>query len=235
MDRPDIRAINVRALIDLRYEGNQAKFAAAIGKDPTYVSRWFSANHRKGIGEEMARHIENACQLPEDSLDKLSADPADYVERISSGRQVTDAPSTGGDTAAGPSGVPIVGTARLGDRGYYEELAYPPGHGDGWIDYRSRDVNAYALAVKGDSMRPRIRPGEFVVVEPNTAINPGDEVVVKTKDGRSMVKLFSHSRNGMVELRSINEDHPAITLESAEIVYMHFVVAIVKSNLYRPN
>lgn len=128
--------------------------------------------------------------------------------------------------------VPVVGTVQAGDDGYWEELQYPTGHGDGFIRYPSRDPNAYALRVKGDSMRPRIKPGEFLLVEPNSAVIPGEEVIVTTVDGRSMVKVLGPRRDGMIELQSINEDHRPITLDEAQVRTMHFVAAIVKAGRY---
>ena len=128
--------------------------------------------------------------------------------------------------------VPVVGTVQAGDDGYWEELQYPVGHGDGFVRYPSRDKNAYALRVKGDSMRPRIKPGEFILVEPNAALIPGEEVLVTTTDGRSMVKLLGPRRDGMIELQSINEDHRPITLDEAQVRCMHYVAAIVKPSRY---
>jgi len=71
------------------------------------------------------------------------------------------------------------------------------------------------------------------VIEPNATIQIGDEVLVQTKDGRSMIKQLGARRNGMIELISINEqDHRPITLEITDIVHMHHVGGIVKSSLY---
>jgi phage repressor protein C with HTH and peptisase S24 domain len=127
---------------------------------------------------------------------------------------------------------PVVGTAQLGSDGYWLELDYPVGHGDGFVRYPSRDPNAYALRCKGDSMRPRIKPGEFIVVEPNHAYAPGEEVVIKDRAGRVMVKVFNFNRGGVVEFSSINEDHKPITLETNEIEYIHYVAGIFKPSLY---
>src|SRR5574343_1279526 len=63
--------------------------------------------------------------------------------------------------------IPVVGNAQLGDNGNWHDLDYPTGHGDGYINYPSKDDQAYALRCIGDSMRPRIKNGEFVIVEPN--------------------------------------------------------------------
>lgn len=129
-------------------------------------------------------------------------------------------------------GVPVVGTAQLGDDGYWLETGYPVGQGEGFVHYPTRDKNTYALRVKGDSMRPRIKPGEFVVIEPSHGYVHGDEVMVKTLDGRCMVKVYGHHRAGSIELLSINEDHRPITVEEAQVEKIHYVGGILKSSLY---
>lgn len=128
--------------------------------------------------------------------------------------------------------VPVVGTAQLGDDGYWLEMGFPTGAGDGWVSYPSRDPNAYAVRCKGDSMRPRIKPGEFVVVEPNRKYAPGDEVLVKDRWGRVMVKVFDFQRGGAIQVSSVNEDHRPITLELAAIDCVHYVAAIIKPSMY---
>ena len=128
--------------------------------------------------------------------------------------------------------VPVVGTAQLGDDGFWHEYEYPTGHGEGYVVYPTKDPNCYAVRVKGDSMRPRIKPGEFVVIEPNTTINQGDEVLVRVRDGRKMIKILHSRRDGMVELYSVNEAHRPITLDDQQIESMHFVAGILKASLY---
>lgn len=128
--------------------------------------------------------------------------------------------------------VPVVGTARGGSDGYYVEIEYPTGHGDGYVSYPAKRSNAYALRVKGDSMRPRIKPGEFVIVEPSVPCNPGDEVIVKTKSGKSMVKVLHSQRSGFIELLSLNDEHKPMTIDVAEIEFMHHVSGIAKEPLF---
>jgi phage repressor protein C with HTH and peptisase S24 domain len=128
--------------------------------------------------------------------------------------------------------VPIVGIAQLGDNGHWCELEYPVGYGDGHISYPTRDRNAYALRCVGDSMKPRIRDGEFVIVEPNSEAQPGDEVLVKAVDGRVMVKTLLYERDGKVHLLSVNEAHPPQALERTAIALIHPIAAIVKTALW---
>lgn len=141
---------------------------------------------------------------------------------------------TGRSGDGSEQGIPVVANVQFGDEGYWQDTEHPTGHGEGFIVYPTRDKNAYALRGKGDSMRPRIKPGEYVVILPGHQIAMGDEVMVQTKNGRSMIKQLGSRRNGAVELISINEnDHRPITLEESEIVKMHYVAAIVKDGLYR--
>jgi phage repressor protein C with HTH and peptisase S24 domain len=128
----------------------------------------------------------------------------------------------------------VVGTARGGEDGYYVEIDYPTGHGDGYVSYPTKRTNAYAIRVRGDSMRPRIKPGEYVIIEPDVPCRPGDEVVVRTKAGRSMVKVLHSERNGFVELLSLNDDHKPITLDVNDIEFMHHVAGIAKGCALSP-
>jgi hypothetical protein len=130
--------------------------------------------------------------------------------------------------------IPVVGMAQLGDNGHWSDLEYPVGHGDGYVDFPSRDDDAYALKCQGDSMRPRIRDGEFVIIEPNHAIEPGDDVLVKSKDGRVMVKTFLYQRAGRTHLISVNEAHPPMSFNNDEIEKMHYVAATARPSMWRP-
>lgn len=132
--------------------------------------------------------------------------------------------------------VPVVGVAQLGADGYWTEGEYPVGHGDGRVRWPTSDPNAYAVAVRGESMAPRIRHGEFVIVEPNHPVVQGEEVLVVTRDGRSMVKVLKYRRGGRVYLESINADHQDISLdEAAEVAKIHYVSGIAKAAMHVPD
>lgn len=132
-----------------------------------------------------------------------------------------------------PRKIPVVGTAQLGADGFWTEYGHPVGSGDGYLDMPSNDLNAYAVKVVGDSMYPRIRSGEFVLCEPNHTYGPGDEVLVVTTDGRSMVKEFLYQRDGQVVLHSVNDGHGRLTLRQEDVEKIHYVAAIVKAARWR--
>lgn len=131
--------------------------------------------------------------------------------------------------------IPVVAMAQLGDNGHFCELEYPVGHGDGYLHFVSTDPNAYGLRCVGDSMEPRIKDGEFVVVEPSHPVTAGDEVLVKSKDGRVMIKILGYTRDGYTHLLSVNQSHKTIKIPVEEIDQMDFVAAIVKASAWRPD
>ena len=217
MTKAQIRRENLAHIVEMRFGKVIAECARAIGRDDAQL--WALLNGVRNIGERLARDIEQKLGLPENELDRPHA----------TGAQRTGEPDVQSYLLAN---VPVVGTAQLGENGFYDELEYPVGHGDGFVAYPTRDANAYALRVKGDSMRPRIKHGEFVVIEPHQAPEPGDEVLVRTKDGKTMVKVRDFHRGGVIQLSSVNEEHKPITVDDQEIDRLHFVAAIVKSSRY---
>lgn len=131
--------------------------------------------------------------------------------------------------------IPVRGMAQLGDNGFWVPIEYPAGHGDGYIDFPTGDPDAYALKCVGDSMLPRIKDGEFVIVEPAREALPGDEVLVKAKDGRVMVKELAYCRDEKYFLLSTNASHEKISIRCDEVENLHYVVAIVKKAMWRPD
>lgn len=109
--------------------------------------------------------------------------------------------------------VPITGSVRGGPDGY---LVQDNGI-DGWVDYWTGDPRAYSLRVKGDSMHPRYRAGEYVVITPSIEAQPGRDVVVKMTDGRCLLKQLNWIRGDEVQLVSISNGYEPMTISSEEI------------------
>lgn len=160
------------------------------------------------------------------TIDDLLHGPADLVEEPGGGYAKTERPPMFART--GPKPVPVVGLAVANpiEDGYFDDQQFPVGAGDGYIRWPTKDPNAYAVQVRGDSMSPRIRHGEYVVVEPNTTAPPGEDVLVRAKNGRKMVKRLLYQRGNEVSLGSINERHATLTMSLEEIESIHFVGGI---------
>lgn len=73
------------------------------------------------------------------------------------------------------------------------------------------------LRVAGDSMVPRYRAGEVVIVAPGRKFAPGDSVAVGLKNGRYLVKDLGWLRSYAAQLLSVNRSYPPITLSLEEI------------------
>ncbi|NUU68831.1 helix-turn-helix transcriptional regulator [Enterobacteriaceae bacterium BIT-l23] len=131
-------------------------------------------------------------------------------------------------------GVPVLGNTQLGHGGYWSDMEYPVGSGDGYLRWPSSDDDVYALKCVGDSMMPRIKEGEFVIIEPNHSYHPGDEVLVVTHGGEVMVKTFLFERDGYYHLLPVNEDHAPIRLASIDVAKIQYVAGIAKSTLWMP-
>ncbi len=127
-------------------------------------------------------------------------------------------------------GVPVIGEVQGGDDGYLDELQYPVGHGEGFVEYWCRDNSAYALRVRGESMHPRYRHGEFIVVTPAIEALPGRDVVVQLRDGRKMLKQLNWIRGGEVQLLSINNHFGPLTFSLSEVASIQRVAGSVGSD-----
>lgn len=103
---------------------------------------------------------------------------------------------------------------------------------NGYLKFYSDDPSAFGLRVKGDSMFPRINSGEFVVIEPKVMPASGDEVFVRLKDGRNMIKKLEYHRDSEYRFTSINQDHPPITINDDLVDKVMYVAAIVKSSRF---
>lgn len=135
--------------------------------------------------------------------------PPVYVGNVEPGPPITTAPRR----------IEIVGTAQLGNDGYWVGLD----NSDGWVETWSRDEDAYALRLKGDSMAPAIRSGWVAVCEPNHRLVPGEYVMVTTTDGQSMVKELLFESEDSVSVMSVNSAYERRTIDWSDIEKIHYV------------
>ena len=121
--------------------------------------------------------------------------------------------------------VPLIGLARAGSGGYFDDAGFPVGKGWDEISFpRVDDRHAYALEITGDSMEPAYRDGTVIVVSPGAPVRRGDRVVVKTRDGEVMAKELKRKSAKSIELRSLNPKHVDRTLNLDEVQWIARVV-----------
>ncbi|MFU9135761.1 S24 family peptidase [Erwinia tasmaniensis] len=167
--------------------------------------------------------------------DYFQVSPVDLIERDLRSVQSSNLIQIEGDLHSfALQKVPVLGNTQLGHGGYWSDMQYPVGNGDGFLRWPSSDHDVYALKCVGDSMMPRIKEGEFVIVEPNQNFHPGDEVLVVTNNGEVMVKTFLFKRDGFFHLLPVNEDHAPIRIAVQDVTKMQYVAGIAKSSLWYP-
>lgn len=170
----------------------QEQLGDRVGRTKANVGHWEKGLHQPGWDMIQAIASATGFPLPSDEL----------------GEMVQTKPV---------AGLPLVGEVKGGEDGYLEELQYPVGHGEGVIEYPTSDPHAYALRVRGDSMFPRYRAGEFVIVEPSIEPQTGDDVVVLCTNGRKLLKVMNWKRDGEIQLLSINNGYAPLTLPLVEV------------------
>ncbi len=251
MDIFEKRLTILKALIG---ENSLKDFAAAHDVDASYLSQLLNGHRR--VGDRAASNLEEKLNLPSGLLVTGAYDsddrdilfmmwhslglkrhnlphPAFFNAKINETAEKNEAERQAlARRTQRDKPVPVVGKAMLGPNGHFEAMDYPTGHGDGYLDIHSDDKNAYGLKVIGNSMHPRIKNGEFVLVEPGHPYLSGDEVLVQTRDGQSMIKEFIYCRDGQYRFDSVNDGFPPLVLSEEEVAKVHYVAGILKSSRY---
>ncbi len=120
--------------------------------------------------------------------------------------------------------IPIVGMARAGADGFFDENGFPVGADETVRFPDLGDDRVYALEIAGDSMEPTYRAGDIVVVQPGAAVRRGDRIVVRTRAGEVMAKVLGRRNDQMIELISLNPAHAPRELPTAEIDWIARIV-----------
>lgn len=128
-----------------------------------------------------------------------------------------------GDQRGGRN-IPIVGLARAGVDGFFDEQGFPVGAEE---TVRFPDTGAekvYALEITGDSMEPLYRKGDIVIVQPRAPVRRGDRIVVRTKAGEVTAKELGRRTENSIELISLNPAHPVRKLSTDEVDWVARIV-----------
>lgn len=129
------------------------------------------------------------------------------------------------------SKIPIVGNTQGGPDKEWNEIDI--GGCYEYVNFPIQSNKYYALKVVGDSMSPRVLEGEVVIVDPVSIPQTGEDVVVKMRDGETMIKTLASIRDNQIFLDSTNSSYKRIIKCKTELLYMHAVVAVARSVMIR--
>jgi phage repressor protein C with HTH and peptisase S24 domain len=121
--------------------------------------------------------------------------------------------------------IPLVGFAKAGESGLFDESGAPTGTEWEQIAFpKVNDPSAFALEISGDSMLPVYRDGDTIIVSPSSQARRGDRVVVKTKAGEVLAKVLGRQTARTIELNSFKIDHPPLSLGIGDVAWVARIV-----------
>lgn len=150
-------------------------------KEKSYLSQLI--NGKASFGEKAARRIERDYGMSLGSLDV----PPEFRRQ-----PALDEPKN-------KKYPRVVGTAKMGDHGYYLDLE----GGDGYVEFEAEE-GSIAIRVRGESMFPAIRDGWYVILEPSGKPAINEYVLLNFKDGKKMVKELLQSKDDCYVVMSVN-------------------------------
>lgn len=204
MDSKTIRYQNTRYLVN--QIGGVSNFAEKIGKSQSQASQFAGTNPIKGIGNKVAREIEDAFEKPHGWLDIQHADE-DKNKSIE--------PNVSAPLALNGRLVPVISWVQAGSWTSVESV--PVGtQFDEWLPPNPKcGKNGYGLEVVGESMLPDFRPRDKIYVNPD--FQPDDlktgDLVIMSCEGEAEAtfkKLIVESGN--MYLQPLNPDWPEKTM-----------------------
>jgi phage repressor protein C with HTH and peptisase S24 domain len=123
------------------------------------------------------------------------------------------------------SRVPLIGFARAGTGGFFDDAGFPVGHGWEMVELPAgQREGSYALQVQGDSMLPLYRDGDVLIVDPAATVRKGDRVVVRTHGGEVMAKILVKRGQKGLELLSVNPEHGERSIPAADVDWVARIV-----------
>jgi phage repressor protein C with HTH and peptisase S24 domain len=121
--------------------------------------------------------------------------------------------------------IPVIAFASAGAPVIFTDQGFPMGSGMYQVSRPAglTDPNAFGVEVEGDSMFPKYREGQAVIVDTRKSPADGDFAVVGLTNGEKYIKMW-RQRNGAISLESLNPDYPPIKVKREDVRFAYKVV-----------
>lgn len=124
--------------------------------------------------------------------------------------------------------VMVVGRVTPGENGVSSGIV----HTLGWLKMDD-DHSSFAIEVSGNALWPRIKNGEFVVMEKTITPEPGDDILLVLNNGAYLFKSLVFIRGDNVQVTDITGKSALPDLiKLSDINELHHISAIVKPSRY---
>jgi len=126
--------------------------------------------------------------------------------------------------------VPVVSWAAAGAAHDYQDMCNQI---EEQIETESRDPNAFAVIIEGDSMEPTFFAGDRLIIAPNGEPRNGDFVIAKIRDDGVIFKRYRRaSPDGkIIRFESLNPAFETIERPRADLQFVYPVVAMKRKFL----
>lgn len=135
--------------------------------------------------------------------------------------------------AVGPLGprIPVINKVAAGYPTEFTDLGYPVGVADEYVFCPGiDDPNAFAIRVCGDSMEPRYREGDILIISPAAAVASGDDCFVRiASTGESTFKRVFFDTEDEVRLQPLNERYPPQVVPRTDIAACYRAVKRIEN------
>lgn len=136
------------------------------------------------------------------------------------GVSLADFAALADDAPDRPAVIPMLGLARAGEDGFFDDAGLPVGDWDQTELPRPRD-GLFSLRITGDSMAPLYREGDRVIVDREAdQVRRGDRIVARLSTGEVVAKELSALTARTATLASINPDYPPRVVPRRDIEWM---------------
>lgn len=95
----------------------------------------------------------------------------------------------------------------------------------GYIDMPLGVSNCYALEIRTSLLRPFVDDGEYLLLNTESEVSHGDDVVIHTIDNVEYVRKYLYERDGLVRLETVTLPTETTQLRRADIKDMYHVIA----------
>jgi phage repressor protein C with HTH and peptisase S24 domain len=120
--------------------------------------------------------------------------------------------------------IPLLGFARAGAGGFFDDGGFPVGQGWDVVEFPAQKAGVYALEVQGESMMPLYRDGDIIIVERGAQLRRNDRVVLRTREGEVMAKVLIRQTPKAIELLSLNPEHPGRSIDVGDVEWIARII-----------
>lgn len=209
---------------------SQGEFGARYSIGTQGMVWQYLHGHRPLNASALGKFAHGLGVAPQDISPTLTREITQLAEASKGPRLNPALQFTISETPARP--IRVVSAIEPDDRGAWEKPLKSSEH-YGYVNAPSEDPQAYAVRILGDELQPRVRPGEYLLLEPSRPVEPGDEVIVRTAKA-CMIREYLFAQDGNVVLCAINGGHGRHTVAQKDIIEMTYVAAIVKRTRFIP-